>query len=1357
MLFFKPRFKININKSIAKRTSVFLLFTLYLWAKSIAQNSPISFDKLTMESGLSQSGVIAITQDSMGFMWFGTKNGLNRYDSRQFEIFKCDSEDTTSISSNQNVNSLLTCSNGDLWVGMQNGLNKYLPETKSFKRYFNRPNDKSSLSNNTIRCLYEDKVGNLWIGTENGLNRLNINGKFDRFFCKGSYGEGLVSSFIKAVFQDSNGVIWVGTQLGLVALTEKNNNYCFKTYFHNNLDKTSLSDNDIHTITEDKERNLWVGTHFGGANQLKLGTNGFKHFTSQNSGLVSNIIRKIILDKQGKLWFGTLNGISIYDPIKKVFQNQIHNPEDPKSLNQNSIYDIYQDKAGSVWVGTYYGGVNVYHPNAIRFSAYKHYSYKSSLSSNIISVLTEGNLGDLWIGTEAEGLNYFNRKTGLFTNFRAEGGKNSVSSNLIKAISIDPKGNLWIAAYDGGVDYFFTKKNVFKHYNISDKKTLSVKRITYLITDSQRRVWVGSKGSGLFLYDNTTDSFNSLQTRNAKFYLSANNITFLYQDKENTLWVSTEEGLYYIKANAKNFVKLLFNNNSYFSQISFITQSFDGKMLFGSYNDGLAFYNPLSTRIKFFTTKDGLPSNTIAGIVEDNQHRIWVSTDKGLTMINHGFINVFNRNDGLPGNVFNFHSVLKDSDGSLFFGGYNGLVSFYPADISKNEIAPKIVFTHLRLFNKEVLVNKDNSILKKSLNKIETLVLNYQQNVFSIDFAALSFVKPKKNKYTYKLEGFEREWNQVDEPTATFTNLPDGKYTLLVKGSNNDGIFNAIPARLEIIIKPPFWRTWWAYLFYIFAFVVLLYLVMKFLLIRALLKREHEVHQMKLDFFTNVSHEIRTPLTLILGPLEKMIQDTHNSFALNKQLLVVNKNAKRLMRLVNELMDFRKIESGKMKLNLSAGNIVTFVNEIYLSFCQLAQQKQIDYTFKTDQELIELYFDKDQLEKVLFNLLSNAFKFTAQQNAKVTVEIRHQDQHVFIKIKDNGEGVAPENSEKLFTDFYQVPNHQQRNIGTGIGLALSKSIAKLHHGDLVLEQGGGSTSFCLSLMIGTSQYKPEEINIALPFDEGSLFKINRDSEEFSADELVKKRSIVGNLPLLLVVDDNKDVNDFIVNSLSQFYQIIQAWNGKEALSFAFEKLPDLIISDVMMPEMDGFEFCAKIKTDIKTRHIPVILLTARSSELHELEGLKTGADVYLTKPFGIAKLRLIVANLIALHQNMREKFSQQFSLEPTMVQIESSDEEFLNKVMSLMEENISNSDFNVNLFASEIGMSTSVFYKKIDALTGLTINNFMKSIRLKRALQLLQQKAGNVSQIAYMVGFNDAQYFSKEFKKQYGKPPSEYI
>ncbi|MBK0382352.1 response regulator [Pedobacter sp. SD-b] len=1345
------------HKTIVQKAIGLTLLLFVFMLNSSAQKKSISFDKLTVESGLSQSSVISITQDSMGFMWFGTKDGLNRYDSRQFEIFKSNPNDSTSLSSNQNINALLTDSKGNLWVGTQNGLNKYVPQTKSFIRFLNDPKKKNSLSNNTIRCIYEDKDGNLWIGTENGLNKLHEDGTFERFFCENGRGYGVVNPIIKAVYQDSKRNLWVGTQAGLVTINLKNGIYKLKTYFHSNDDAQSLSANDINSITEDLNHNLWIGTHFNGLNLLSKTNVGFKHFTTLNSGLCSNIIRKILVDKDGFLWIATLNGISIYDPVNQEFKNQLHNPEESTSLNQNSIYDIFQDQVGSIWVGTYYGGVNVYHPNAITFKVYKHYSYKNSLSSNIISAMEEDKLGNLWIGTEAEGLNYYHHKTGYFTNFKAEDSKNGLSSNLIKAVSLDNNQNLWIAAYEGGIDFYDTQSGKFKNYRLSKSNNLSEKRITFLISDDKDRLWVGTKGKGLYLFDRANDQFMPLSVYGKDYYLPSLNIINIYQDRNKNIWVAADNGVFYLRHGQNQFVKLIAQKSSFLNHVVVISQASDGKLLFGSSGDGFAYYSPKQRKLFLLNTRNsGLPSNNIAAIVEDNEQALWLSTDKGIAKIAQGNIRTYNRNDGLPGNVFNYHSVLKDTEGTLYFGGYNGLVSFDPEGINENKTAPKVVFTHLRLFNKEINVKDDSNLLPKSLNTIDELVFNYQQNVFSLDFSALNFVKAKKNSYAYKLEGFDKDWNYVEDPTATFTNLPDGNYKLLVKGANNDGIWNNTASGLKIRVKPPFWKTWWAYLFYLLVSAALFYLVLRFLLIRALLKREHDVHQMKLAFFTNVSHEIRTPLTLILGPLEKLIQDTQQNFDLNKQLQIVDKNAKRLMRLLNELMDFRKIESGKMKLNLMADNIVSFVHEIYLSFQQLAIQNNIVFEFKSTKKDIEVYFDKEQLEKIIFNLLSNAFKFTDHKKGRIRVQVLHQDDHVLIKILDNGKGITETDKGKIFTDFYQVPNHQQRNTGTGIGLALSKSIAKMHHGDLFLENDAENTSFCLSLKIGKEHYKPEEINQNFNVDDSALYQLQSEVDAIIYQQNPKKGSIVSNQPLVLVVDDNPEVKDFIVKTLGRYYQVITTNDGLEALGIALEKIPDVIVSDVMMPKMDGFEFCAKIKTDVRTRHIPVVLLTARTGDLHELEGLKTGADVYLTKPFSTQKICLIIENLLALHQNMRDKFSQQFSLEPSKVQIESSDQEFLNKVMQLLEDNISNSEFNVNAFASEIGMSTPVFYKKIDALTGLTVNNFIKSIRLKRALQLFQQKAGNVSEVAYMVGFNDAKYFSKEFKKQYGKLPSSY-
>lgn len=1362
---YRNKFLLNFfkafKKAYVKNKAILLLGLLLLFNNlGYAQKDHISFENLTVEQGLSQSSILSIAQDSMGFMWFGTKDGLNRYDSRSFEVFKNNEKDTTSLSSSLNINALLTDSKGNLWVGTQKGLNKYDPESNSFIRFMHNPKQKNSISHNTIRCLYEDRQGNIWIGTDSGLNKLINPNHFERFLTN-TKGLG-VHPTIKAIHQDTENTVWVGTQNGLLSLQYKNGSYRYKTYHHNDKNINSIAANDINTITEDLNHNLWIGTHFKGLDLFDRTSKTFKHFKAQPgnpNSLSSNVIRKIRVDRTGNLWIATLNGINVYDPVKQRFSIYQHNPENPSSLSQNSVYDIFQGNAGSVWVGTYYGGINVYHANAVPFKVYKHYSYKNSLSSNIISAIVEDNKNNLWIGTEAEGLNYYNRETGRFTTFKSNlSSGNSLSSNLIKAIVIDDNGDLWIAAYEGGLDFYSPKTGKFKNYKLdaANPNSLSANRVTTLLKDRKGRIWIGSR-KGLYQYNQVEDNFIAFSNPYRKGGLPSKTINHLFLDGQQNIWVATDDGLFYYPNDAKSFRRLRVKYNpEILKKINCIQEDADGNLWFGSYNGGLLRYDRTNQEVFIYTKKNGLPSNNVTGILEDNDGVLWLSTDKGLAKFEAGLFKVYTRNDGLPGNVFNYHSLLKTKKGELFFGGYNGMVSFIPEEIKENKKAPKMVFTRLRLFNKAVSIKDKTGLLDKALSRTKEIIFNHEQNIFSVDFSALNYIKSRKNSYAYKLEGFEKDWNYVNIPTATFTNLPAGHYNLLIKGANNDGIWSESLGKLAIIVKPPFWLTWWAYIFYGLLLAGLLFMIIRFILIKALLKREHEVHQMKLDFFTNVSHEIRTPLTLILGPLEKIIEDTREQKSINNNLLGVAKNVKRLSKLINELMDFRKIESGKMRLNISEGDFVSFAKEIFLSFQHLAIQRKIQYSFKSTEEEIKLFFDKEQLEKVVFNLLSNAFKFVPDKG-KISVQIIQDEDQLKFKVLDNGIGIPDSSKKKIFTDFYQAGNHQGRNAGTGIGLALSKNIAELHHGDLTLEENSKDTCFNLSLKLGSSHFNKVDLVELADHENPLVYHLQSEIDAMIYENSEHKPShSYKEKPLLLVVDDNEEVRNFIVKTVGVFYWVKEANNGEQALLMATEEIPDLIISDVMMPIMDGFELCRMLKTDERTRHIPVILLTARSGEIHELDGLKTGADIYLTKPFSVQKLLLNIENLLALHENMRKRFSQQLILEPTNVTIESTDQEFLEKVLKLIDSNINNSAFNVNQFAAEIGMSTPVFYKKIKALTGLTVNNFVKSIRLKRAAQLLEQHAGTVYEIAYMVGFSDPKYFSREFRKQFGKIPSEY-
>ncbi|MES2454219.1 MAG: two-component regulator propeller domain-containing protein [Bacteroidota bacterium] len=1358
----------NFNRTSGSLT-VFTLMALLLFGtleRAGAQTGKISFNHLTVENGLSQSSVLSIAQDSMGFMWFGTKDGLNKFNSRNFEVYKHDDNNPTSLSSSKNINALLTDRKGNLWIGTQNGLNLYLPESNGFKHFLHDPADKNSISNNTVRHLFEDKEGNIWIGTENGLNKLLKNGQFQRFYAV-SDGKGIAGNLVKAIHQDHDGVLWVGTSNGLNSMKYEQGKYTFNSYFHNTADPQSLADNDINAIFEDPMRNLWIGTHNFGLELLDRPSATFRHYKAGNGthALISNVIRKIKMDGNGKLWISTLNGLSIFDVAAQKFTNLAHNPEDPSGLNQNSVYDILQDKAGSMWLGTYYGGVNVYHANSTPFRKYKANPGKNGISSNVVSTIVEDRQHNLWIGTEAEGLNYYNRSTGAFTNFKNDNAHpNALSSHLVKALSIDKKGWIWIGTYEGGLDVYMPEKGIFKHYQPGDfPNSLNTNRIVFMLRDHRQRLWLGTRSQGIFIYDEGADKFSPFDAGLKPEVLK--HVRCMYEDSHRNIWIATNSGTYIVSVNKNIVVQFKPTNALYkFDDLNFINEDSKGNIWLGSYESGLIRYDSKSKTVKGYTTKDGLPSNSIMGLLEDSSGSLWISTSNGLSKFDqHTFTN-YTVEDGLPGNVFNYNSFFKDTKGELFFGGYNGLVSFFPDQIRKNKMVPRAVFTQLKLFNKPVSMGDESQVLSRNISLQPEVNFSYNQNIFTVDFAVLNYIKSEKNRYAYKLEGFEKDWNYVNSPSASFTNLPAGNYTLLVRGTNNDGVWTSEPARLNIHVHPPFWKTWWAYLFYIICLSVLVFFVFRFLWMRALLKREQELYQMKLDFFTNISHEIRTPLTLIMGPLENLVNDTQESPALNRRLLTVRKNAGRLTRLVNELMDFRKAESGSMTLHAAPGDLNAFVQEIFISFQYLAIRQQIDYRFTARPDHITAYFDAVQLEKVLFNLLSNAFKFTPEKG-HILVELSTvPNGQIKITVSDDGKGIPEESRDKIFNNFYQVRKDESGHTGTGIGLSLAEKIAKLHHGSLKLlsveetQKNGMNTSFCLTLKSGKQHFNKAELADSFINTENPLYyQVNNENDNFMErgmkwqSDKEPEESIT-----LLIVEDNLEVREFIVSALKQQYHILEAANGQEGVALAVQHIPDIIVSDVMMPVMDGLELCRTLKTDVRTSHIPIILLTARSGNIHEVNGLKTGAEAYLTKPFSINSLQLHISNMLKLQENMRRKFSQQITLQPNNILIESADEAFLNKVMAHIEANIINEDFGVNSLASEIGMSTPVLYKKIKVLTGMTVNNFIKSVRLKRAAQLLAQGQHTVYEVAYMVGFSDSKYFSKEFSKQFGQTPSTY-
>lgn len=1349
------------------RFSAIGFFPLLLTCTSLYAQKPVVFNHLTMENGLSQNSVMAITQDKNQFIWMGTRHGLNRYDGYRFKIYNSSPDNQNSISDHV-ITTLLSDSKGRLWVGTENGLNLYNEKTDHFIR-INKKSSAHSFSCDSVECVYEDPQKNVWIGTYNGLN-LVINAEkqvFRKFlFDKPERKTG--TNLILSVFKDDQQNLWAGTFNGLVRIYQVKGKYRFEIFRHKANDPESISSNAIKSIVIDKQKRLWLGTYNG----LNLFDYKHKTFTryqtsaTDPNSIVNNDIRKLTCDKAGNIWIGTQEGLSILDPNTRKFSNYRYDPEQNSGLSQNSIHSIFQDLNGLMYVGTFYKGVNVVYPSSNPFTVYRNSKKQQGLSSNIVSAMAEDQYHNLWIGTEGGGLNYVNRSNHTFTYYKSEpNNSNGLNSNLIKTLCLDKTGQLLVGTHRGGLYVFNPSAHNFrKIINVKDaKNTPGGAEIIAITEDSNGTVWVGSR-DGLSTLKKTDGLYAGTTVKSiVEKSLRNKYIEVIFEDRAKNLWIGTRAGLYAYNPASKRITAYSQNKAKGLKSdyINCIIQLQNGNICIGTALGGLSIFDNKSRKFRNYNEKDGLPNSNVFGLIEDDENNLWISTDKGLSKLVTGtgkFIN-YTKSDGLAGNDFNLRSFLKDSHGQLFFGGYDGLTAFYPGQININKNIAPITFTGLKLFNQPVVVNGTDGLLKEDIKNARQITFNHDQNNFTLDFALLNYIKPDKNSYSYILKGHSKNWTKTNIPSVSYADLPSGNYTFTVTGNNNDGNPGGRAASIKITIRPPFWATWWAYLIYLAFFSGLLFLIVRYLFVRALLKRTEDIQKMKLNFFTYVAHEIRTPLTLILGPLENLSNEYQTDAELNRQLVPIKNNANRLMRLITELMDFRKAETGHLTLHVTEDNIIGFINEIFISFSHLAQTNGIQYEFIHDKENISLFFDKRQLEKVLFNLLSNAFKFCGK-GGKISVSVTESDEEVTISISDNGVGIPAESLKGLFSDYFQV-DEQQSQIGSGIGLALSKAIVEEHQGNIAVEStpaengSRGFTRFTVKLKKGRSHFKT-----AL-FDGIKDYPAHPDLYTQQAEEIITvinpEKEIDPAAETILVVEDNSEIRSLITALVGKNYQVAESENGLLGWEMAVETLPDLIICDIMMPVMDGIELCRRLKQDERTSHIPVIILTARSSHIHQVSGLETGADAYITKPFSPELLLLNVRNLLMSRQVMRQKFLKHIHLAPKDLTINAIDEAFMQKLLGYIDQHIADEDFGVSELASMIGMSKPVLYKKIRQLTNLSVNDFVKSIRLKKAMELVKLNRFTIYEVAYQVGFNDPKYFSREFKKQFGKSPRAFM
>ncbi|MBW6501923.1 MAG: response regulator [Bacteroidales bacterium] len=1363
-----------------------------------SQDNRIVFSHVDVNDGLSDNWIKCIFKDSRGFVWFGTNNGLNRFDGYRFEIFKNSISDSTTIADNV-INVITEDKKGNLWIGTRSGISVLNTDTYKFERV-NLVSSLPLLCQDIayITAMASDGGGNILIGTHHGLFFKSQASNFFRHILVDEHECSSQINNITSITNDGSGSFWIGTSNGYLVRYNYGSNMLekFESFREKNERRESIAG-----LFVDNQNNLWVAD-INGLNLFNIDSVFWHPDFHSECGVRFRYMQITGIDQDidGQIWIAT-DGGGLFKIDREDFSiyNITNMPYAEGTLSSNGLTALVYDQTGILWVGNAKKGVDFYKKNVRKFRLFRNYpTDPNSLTNNDVNCITEDVRGNIWIGTNGGGLNCYNRKTGEFTHYRSEPGReNSLSSNIIVSLFEDSENKIWAGTYLGGlncIDPVTGKIRIFRNNN-ADSTTISDDRIWGICEDSRKNLWVATLTSGINLFDRATGTFRRFDSQNSA--ICFNYINSIAIDENDHLWLSSANGLIFYDP-FRNRSKCYYSDPASGTSLSdnhVISTFKDSRGLFWvCTNNGLNVMDQERDQFRVFTEADGLPSNRVLRILEDTNAGLWISTKNGISKLivgNNGeegsftftFMN-YGISDGLQGKEFNETAAFESGDGELWFGGPDGLNAFYPSEIREEMSFSELALINLRIDNRIVRtgdVLNNRILLGKPLFNMGNVVLKYKENSFIIDFVVLNYFFPERNRYAYNLEGFNEKWiiTEGRENFASFSNLTNGNYTFRLKATNSDGIWNENEISLRIRILPPFWKSWYAYIIYAGLIFTILsglrYLILSRERLRMQMEKEsieshhlHEIDALKIKFFTNISHEFRTPLSLIISPVDKLMGQWKDKPE-EKYLNMIRQNARRLLLMVNQLLDFRKMEVQGFGFNPSCGDIVNFIGEIAGSFTDLGEQKKIKLLFESEIEELNMWFDKDKLEKIIFNLLSNAFKFTPE-GGMVTVTVSGGDhrsgisnenenrrpQQVRIIVKDTGIGIPSDRVNRLFTSFYQIEPEAVDNSGTGLGLSLVKEFVKLHEGKiLVRSEPGEGSCFTIILPVTEIREADEEIRTGedavmheevMPGPVTSTVQKKDTSREMTREER----------PVILIAEDNDDLRFYIKDNLKVKYDLYEASGGEEALAIILKIVPDLIISDVVMPGMDGIELCRRVKAGNDTSHIPVILLTARSTETEQSEFLEAGADDCITKPFSFQILEAKINNFISIRRSLRKKFMNNFMIEPKDIEIISLDEQFIHKTLDLVDRNMSKSDYTVEELSRDLGISRTLLYKRILALTGKPPLEFIRSLRLKRAAQLLEKSQLNISEVAFKVGFNDPKYFRKHFKDEFGEIPSRY-
>lgn len=1408
---------------LLQKLVLFISFALFLLPQIYSQSDQIYFEPISPDQGLSQNDVNCILQDRQGFMWFGTNDGLNRYDGYTFQVFKPDPSKAFAISSNL-IQALEEDFEGRIWIGTAGaGLSCFDPVSRRFY-HFAESSDSGHLPiNNHLTNLYVDDYGRLWLSSLGGVELFEIEteesaegGNIPKLM-RIELPEVLRTGTFRVVSPGYGNSLWLGGGGNFFRLTDhKPGKEEFK------LERIRIGNEEDNITVNDFSI---FADHLGVA-ATNMGVYFLPDIRENDPAshfvLGPGPFDAIEVDKFGQIWIGSVAGLAQFKMLEgqafpqliKLHQNDLNVQN---SISKNVILSLAQDKQGLIWVGTNGGGVNKFDPERKPFKHIKRSLQEGSISYDKIRTIYEDSQDNLWLGTEGGGLNFHAAKYGTdnYQHFVSI----PTPKNVFTLMEVKEKNTsfLYLGAQANPGLYKLKIPKAGEKFSGTVVRTFPQipNSVFSLLNDRDEYLWVGTYNGGLYRIDiqkGEDEGLSSPFRHNPQnpSSISDNIIRSLLEDRNKNLWIGTGKGLSRLSAEERNKAEPQFFNylndpddpsSLSHDYILALHESQKGEIWVGTFGGGLNRFiegdDETSGHFKSYTEEDGLSNSVVKGILEDDEGNLWLATNNGISKFNpdsETFKN-YDTHDGLQSKEFSEIACLKRKTGEMLFGGVNGFNSFFPLNIKENTHPPEVVFTDFEVVNKPIGVGEplnERIILDSAISRIRHIDLNHDENSFSLAFAALHYVAPEKNQYKYKLQGFDEEWISVNAQKrfATYTNIEPGDYTIYVKASNTDGLWNDTPASISIHIAPPFWKTGTAYFLYTvlligFLVAIQLYTVIGIKEKHALVlehmenERVEELHQLKLQYFTNISHELKTPLTLISGPMDYLINSGKGMGYEERehQYHLIRKNTNYLLRLVNQLLEFRKLDRGKTQLKVQMGEIEAFIKEISEPFQFVAKKKQINYQIKSIDLKKRIWYDQGIIEKVLYNLLSNAFKFTPK-GGKIEVELSIENDKrgkkspnsergdiLKVRVSDTGPGIPLENQERIFERYFNDPQSAGFLAdGTGIGLSYTKSLVELHKGSIQLEsEEGAGANFTVSLPVDRHSYFTSEV---LEDEKRPLSRPNRTVQEFAEfieDEDPRERRSDNSdqyergLPYLLLVDDSKDIRDHIRTSLEGKYNLLEAENGEEGLKIANEMIPDLIVSDIMMPIMDGIEFGKALKMDAKTSHIPIIMLTGKSSEESEIEGLKIGVEAYISKPFNMEKLKIHLENILKQRTELNERFRKQILLEPEKVTVTSTDEVFLSKAMALVEEHMADPDFNVENMVQGIGMSRSKLYLKLKALTGQSTSEFIRTIRLKRAVQLLESSDLTVKEIMYMTGFNTASYFSKCFKKQFGVSPSDFV